>query len=120
MSERTTRSAPSQSDLFSLAPVHQHDPVESREAAAKVDAATQYRMVLVCLYFAGDEGLTDDELGRRCGLLRHAAGTRRGVARDRGLVEKAGRGVSDLGNPAGLWRLTPDGRAWVERLKAAA
>lgn len=99
-------------EQLQLAPVHDNDPVESLLAAQKVDAADQFRKVMYALYNA-EKPLTDDELGERCGLLRHAAGTRRGVARNMGYVEKAGRGVSALGNPCGTWRLTGTGRRWV-------
>lgn len=102
------------SEQLTLAPIHQNDPVESVLAARKVDAADQLRKVVRCLYEAS-EPLTDDEIAERCGLLRHSAGTRWGIARNMGLVEKAGRGVSALGNPASLWQLTDEGRRYVAR-----
>lgn len=102
-----------------LAPVHATDGEESRLAAALTDGAGQYRKVLLALYEASGP-LTDDELGRRCGLLRTSAGTRRGVAVKEGLVVKAGRGVSALGNPAARWTLTPAGVAFVARMKEQA
>lgn len=98
-----------------LAPSHAHDPAESRIAAARVDAKGQLKLVLLCLLHA-EEPLTDDAIAARCGLLRTSAGTRRGVAYKLGYVEKAGRGLSALGNPASRWRLTPDGRAEAIRL----
>lgn len=89
-----------------LAPTHRDDPQESAIAASRVNASHQYRLVLVCLANA-ERPLTDDEIAERCGLLRHAAGTRRGVAA--------------LGNPASTWRLTEKGRRWVlDELAGAA
>lgn len=103
-----------------LAPVHDNDPAESLLAAQKVNAADQFRKVMLCLYNA-ERPLTDDEIGDRCDLLRHSAGTRRGVARNVGYVEKAGRGLSAMGNPCGTWRLTDAGCRWViETLAGAA
>lgn len=99
-------------EQLTLAPVHHDDPVESSIAASRVNASKQYRLVLFALYNA-EKPLTDDELAERCGLLRHAAGTRRGVAVRDQRVERAGRGVSALGNPASTWRLTESGRRWV-------
>ena len=99
-----------------LAPVHRSDGTESREAAAKVNAEDQFRRVLACLYTA-TEPLTDDELGRRLGIPRHSAGTRRGVAVKRGLVRKVGRGLSAMGNGASTWALTDEGRAYAARLR---
>lgn len=106
---------PEQGDLFAIppsqlaiAPIARNSPVESLVAASKVDAQRQLEAVLRCLYEA-DEPLTDDKIAERCGLLRTSAGTRRGVARGMGLVVKAGRGVSALGNPAATWRLTDAG-----------
>lgn len=94
-----------------LAPSRQSDPAESHHAAAKVRAETQYTLVLQCLYRA-EKPLTDDEIGARCGIpARPDAGTRRGVAVKRGLVERAGTGVSLRGNAAATWQLTADGRA---------
>lgn len=107
------------SEQLVLAPVHDNDPVESLLAAQKINAADQFRKVMYALYNA-ERPLTDDELGERCRLLRHAAGTRRGVARNMGLVEKAGRGVSAMGNPAQTWRLTDAGRRWVVETLASA
>jgi len=96
-----------------LAPTHTDDPEESREAASRVNAAHQYRLVLTCLYEAG-EPLTGDAIAARCGLLRHSAGTRRGVGVKLNHVMKVGRGTSALGNPAATWTLTQAGRDWVE------
>lgn len=110
----TQKKAPSSTQL-TLAPVHRDDPVESLLAAEKVDAAGQLRAVLVALYEAR-QPLSDDDLAARLGLLRHAAGTRRGVALKRGWVEKAGRGLTPRGNPCGLWALTAEGRRYVEAM----
>lgn len=93
---------------MSLVPFHNNDQPESVIASKKVNAQRQLELVLTCLFHASDP-LTDDEIAERCGLLRHSAGTRRGVAVRLGLVEKAGRGVSALGNPASLWALTTEG-----------
>lgn len=100
----------------SLAPIARNSPVESLIAAKKVNAQHQLEQVLLCLLNA-DEALTDDETAERCGLLRHSAGTRRGVARSMGLVVKAGRGVSALGNPASTWTLTDKGREYAWQLR---
>lgn len=106
-------------EQLTLAPVHRNDPVESVQAANKVDAKLQLHMVLIALYHA--EGpLTDDELGERCGLLRHSAGTRRGVAAGLGYVTKVGRGLTPRGNPCGRWTLTPAGVEYVQRMQASA
>lgn len=102
-----------QLDIFT-APTHRNDPATSAEAATKVDAKRQFDLVLSVLYGAGPEGLTDDDIAARAGLLRHAAGTRRGVARNLGLVESCGRGLSALGNSAMKWRLTEAGYRAVE------
>lgn len=102
-------------DTPTLTPTHQQDPQESADAASKVDGARQYRQVLRCLLDA-EKPLTDDEISERCGLLRHAAGTRRGVAVKQGLVMRAGQGVSALGNPASCWSLTSEGVAAAVRL----
>lgn len=107
-----------QLDIFT-APHHRNDPATSAEAARKVDAKRQFDLVLNVLHRAGSEGLTDDEIAARAGLLRHAAGTRRGVARNMGLVESCGRGVSALGNSAMKWRLTEAGYRAVEQRSAA-
>lgn len=107
-----------QDDLWSV-PTHRNDPATSREGAAKVDARQQFQRVLSCLAEHPD-GLTDDELAERLGLLRNSAGTRRGMARDLGLVESCGTRVNERGNRCTIWRCTADGFAEVERLKAAA
>jgi hypothetical protein len=62
---------------------------------------------------------TDDEIAGWAGLLRHSAGTRRGVAVRRGLVERAGSGLSALGNRAATWVLTSAGRAYLNESRAA-
>ena len=95
-------------EQLTLSPVHRHDPAESVLAARKVRATRQLERVLLCLY-QSDRPLTDDELGEQCGLLRHSAGTRRGVAVRMGLVERAGTGVTPRGNPCATWRLTEQG-----------
>jgi predicted ArsR family transcriptional regulator len=106
-------------EQLTLAPVHAGDAAESRIAASRVDARRQLDLVLVCLLHSS-EPLTDDAIAERCGLLRHAAGTRRGVAAKEGWVCKAGRGVSALGNPAATWSLTEAGRAVAERIAEAS
>lgn len=106
-------------EQLTLAPVHAHDPMESRLAASRVDAKGQFDLVLVTLYRAG-VALTDDEVAERAGLLRTSAGTRRGIARDQGLVVKNGRGVSAHGNPAARWSLTEKGERYVRALLGVA
>jgi hypothetical protein len=103
-------------EQLTLAPSHRNDPEESRQAAAKVNAARQRDLVLLALSGVPD-GLTDDELGEACGLLRHAAGTRRGVAVREGLVERCGTGETPRGNACGVWRLSPAGWRYVEEMK---
>lgn len=107
------------SEQLVLAPVHDNDPIESVEAAHKVDAERQFRLVMVCLYNA-ERPLTDDEIAERCELLRNSAGTRRGIARNMGYVEKAGRSRTPRGNSCGTWRLTDAGRRWVIKTLAGA
>lgn len=102
-----------------LAPVHTYDGAESRAAAKRVNARHQYEQVLLCLYDA-HQALTDDEIAARCGLLRHSAGTRRGVAVKRGHVRTGGVGVSALGNRAMSWRLTEAGEHEARRIRAAS
>lgn len=104
-------------EQLALAPIHNNDPAESLQAAMRVDAKRQLEVVLAVLYRA-ERPLSDDEIGERAGLLRHAAGTRRGIARNLGLVEKAGRGLTPRGNPCGLWRLTDEGRKAAARVAA--
>lgn len=106
-------------EQLALAPVHADDPVESSIAAQRVAAKRQFDLVLVTLYRAG-KPLTDDQIAERAGLLRTSAGTRRGIARDQGLVEKAGRGLSAHGNPASKWQLTDDGARLARRLLGLA
>lgn len=101
-------------EQLELAPIHDHDPIESLEAARRVDAEGQLRKVMFALYDA-DRPLSDDDLAERCELLRTSAGTRRGVAQKFGWVEKAGRGVTPRGNSCGLWALSERGRRWVEQ-----
>lgn len=113
MSLDPRQSGPSQGDLFSLAPTHATDGIESRIAASRVDARRQLDLVLVCLYHA-EKPLTDDELGDRLNLKREHAGTRRGVAVKNGWAERAGRSVTPRGNPCGMWRLTAEGRLFAE------
>lgn len=102
-----------------LAPVHAYDGAESRIAAERVNSQHQYELVLLCL-LGSSEPLTDDEIAERCGLLRHSAGTRRGIAVKRGHVRKDGVGVSAYGNPAGKWRLTEAGEQEARRIRAAS
>lgn len=102
-----------------LAPSHSLDGRESRQAAANVSAEDQYHRVLRCLYDA-TVALTDDEIAVRCGLIRTSAGTRRGVAVKRGLVERYGTGVSAMGNPCAAWRLTAEGVTFAADLARRA
>lgn len=105
-------------EQLTLAPTHHGDASESREAAAKVRAADQYHRVLLCLS-AHSKPLTDDEIADWCGLLRTSAGTRRGVGVKLGHVERAGRGVSALGNAAATWRITREGQQYLSSVIAA-
>lgn len=106
-------------EQLTLAPSHAGDPIESRIAASRVNTARQYELVLLCL-LAAEQPLTDDQIAERTGLLRHSAGTRRGVAVKQGHVERAGRGTSALGNPAATWVLTVEGVREALRARAAA
>lgn len=106
-------------EQLSLAPIHSHDPVESLEAAMRVDAKRQLEMVLLALYRA-EKPLSDDDIAERCGLLRNSAGTRRGVAKGMGLVERVGRGETPRGNPCALWAITDEGVKYVRRQLGAA
>src|SRR5688572_19427271 len=96
-------------EQLSLAPVARNTSVESLIAAQKVDAKRQLEAVLLALYEADGDELTDDDLAERCGLLRTSAGTRRGVLVRMGLAVRAGRGLSALGNPCATWTLTEKG-----------
>lgn len=95
------------------------DPETSKKAARKVKAQHQYELVLKTLYEA-DTALTDDEIAERAGLLRHSAGTRRGVAVKEGHVTRAGTGKSALGNNAATWVLTDEGKRVASTLRSAA
>lgn len=99
-------------EQLTLAPYHDGDPSESRQAARKVRAQHQLDLILHCLYESSSP-LTDDDLASRCGLIRTSAGTRRGVAVRQGWVERAGTGTSALGNPAARWRITNEGRDYI-------
>lgn len=103
-----------------LAPSRESDPPESRRAAEKVRSESQYVLVLLCLWRA-ERPLTDDEIGARCGIPpRPDAGTRRGVAVKRGLVERAGTGLSTRGNACATWQLNSEGRSAAADLARAA
>lgn len=104
-------------DQLQLAPVHRNDPEESVLAARRVKANRQLEQVVLCLAQA-TVPMTDDQIAAAAGLLRHSAGTRRGVAVKLGYVRRAGRGVSALNNPASTWELTDLGRAMAKRMAA--
>ena len=106
------------SEQLQLAPVHRNDPATSVAAARKVKARRQLDLVVACLY-DNPEGLTDDELAERLGLLRNSAGTRRGKARDLGLVEACGKRTNDRGNDSTVWRLNAHGREWAVAARQA-
>lgn len=106
-----------QLNIFS-APVHRVDPDTSRQAAAKVRAEQQFRRVLRCLA-EHPAGLTDDELAAELDLLRNSAGTRRGLARDLGLVESCGTRLNERGNKCVVWVLTDAGWSEARRMEAA-
>jgi hypothetical protein len=84
-----------------------------------VKAQHQYELVLRTLLEA-DGPLTDDEIAERAGLLRHSAGTRRGVAVKQGHVTRAGTGKSALGNSAAKWALTDEGQRAARAVRSTA
>ncbi len=99
------------------------DPDTSRLAV--VDAigkmATNRRLVLDCLHWAGDDGMTDFELEARTGVAQTSIGKRRGELRDAGYVRRAvdvdGKGMSrpaPSGSAAAVWVLTAKGYAAAE------
>jgi hypothetical protein len=70
------------------------DPDTSHEAALDYDELTRdtdRARAHRALIEAGDDGLTDYELGDRIGRQQNSAGKRRGELRDRGYVEDSGR-----------------------------
>ena len=93
--------------------VRRTDPSTSRTAArANPDSrATQRRRILEALDVLGTA--TDCQLSNSLGILRGSAAKRRGELVTDGLVERAGRGVTDTGSPAFTWRLTTAGRLWL-------
>ena len=60
---------------------------------------------------------TDCQLAHYTGLLRGSAAKRRGELVTGGLVERAGRGVTDTGSPALTWRLTETGHRQLTKLE---
>ena len=104
-------------EQLELAPARQHDPAESHRAARTVKADSQFVLVMLALYNA-EKPLTDDEIGTRCNIpARPDAGTRRGVAVKRGLVERAGTGKSARGNDCATWQLTSAGESWCRETR---
>lgn len=101
-----------QLDLFALldTPGARHtDPYTSHQAATAnpVGRSAGRRAILETLAVLGDA--TDCQLSHYTGLLRGSAAKRRGELVTAGLVERAGRGITDTGSPALTWRLTPAG-----------
>jgi hypothetical protein len=107
-------------EQLTLTPVHATDGAESRAAARKVNAQHQFEQVLLCLYRTSLP-MTDDQLAERTGMLRNSAGTRRGVAVRRGLVERAGTSTTPRGNRCATWSLTDRGvRFCADLLRVAS
>ena len=109
---------PGQLSFDDIGKVRATDPHTSELAAvAQIGrkAATQ-RRVLEALYRAGEDGLTDFELGAVLGMQQTSCGVRRGELRDAGLVMKASREdgtiltrPSPSGSPSICWTLTATG-----------
>jgi hypothetical protein len=93
---------------------HRGDPATSRAAAAKVSlrAGALKHRILAALAAAGDEGLNDYELWKRCDPRgrTHSAANRRKTLGELGLLRRTGRthptdggeGVVSVITPAGL------------------
>lgn len=86
---------------------------ETEVAAAEDNAprsGSQRARVLVCLADAGNDGMTDWELGVALSILRTSAGKRRKELCEIGLVEDTGwRRKTDTGSSAVVWSLTDEG-----------
>lgn len=96
-----------------------NDPYTSHQAAASnpVGRSAGRRAILETLAILGDA--TDCQLAHYTGLLRGSAAKRRGELVTAGLVERAGRGVTDTGSPALTWRLTTAGTAHLDEMEGA-
>lgn len=84
------------------------DPETSHQAAASVAprAKRDRDRVYEALKAAGEDGLSDFELGAIVSLKQTSAGKRRGELRDAGLVVATEmRRPSDTGSPAIVWRV---------------
>lgn len=108
-----------QLDLFAPAipGARNTDPSTSHLAAAAnpVGRSTGRRAILETLAVLG--AATDCQLAHYTGLLRGSAAKRRGELVTAGLVERAGRGVTDTGSPALTWRLTDIGHRQLSTIE---
>ena len=89
------------------------DPGTSHGAAAqaRTRAPRHREIVLRVLREAGPGGLTDFQIGERCGLQQTSAGKRRLDLQRMGLVEATGeRRPSPSGTPAMVWRYREAGQ----------
>ena len=95
------------------------DPSTSQEAATAnpVGRSSGRRAILETLAVLGSA--TDCQLSHYTGLLRGSAAKRRGELVTAGLVERAGRGITDTGSPALTWRLTDTGHRQLTNLEEA-
>lgn len=101
-------------------PSHQHDPSTSKRAARANTprSGSQRARVLAALHAAGEYGATDYELGKTLGILRTAAGTRRGDLERDGLVKRTNREreTDTPGSMAQVHVLTEAGEAVARKL----
>ena len=109
-----------QIDLFTFLDtpaVRNTDPATSYQAATAnpVGRSIGRRAILETLAVLGTA--TDYQLAHYTGLLRGSAAKRRGELVTGGLVERAGRGVTDTGSPALTWRLTETGHRQLTKLE---
>jgi len=101
--------------------VRRTDPDTSRMAAylANVTAGTLRAKCLLALADAGDDGLTDFELGHWVGRQQTSAGKRRGELVALGLVVKTTEKRPTPSRAfAAVWRITEAGRARAQELRS--
>jgi hypothetical protein len=76
------------------------------------------RVRVLFMHYAFPSGLTDFELGGLVGRQQTSAGKRRGELRDEGYIEATNeRRKAPSGASAIVWRITPYGKTFAERLR---
>lgn len=103
--------------------VRRSDPDTSHAAARSLTlrSGTQRHRVLAALAACGGYGANDYELGRKVGILRTAAGTRRKELERMGLVKATdGTRPTDTGSAAIVYVPTTEGREALRELDATA